>query len=281
MALRSKISFREKVLGCSLSRDHMTMTGCRLPTNRQVLQCILAHLMFEELSPLTASKKVVSQITWFYSKGGVPTIQEHKMVEEVMKLKKKLDNVAKSSVARRDPPPPAVKSFEDDLDKTFKVWPRDAEQRIAHEEDKQFLISMKGDRKASFDGLDKVEEAFQQRKDEREKKAEERREKEKKRKEDDLTVTSDPLPDSIFNNDFEEFDQDNEEPDTPVSHKRQKKTGTTGFFNHDILKSPDVVSTAIRNNITPTALSAITASIIKAAGGDADKVSLNYATAYR
>ena len=52
----------------------------------------------------------------------VPTIQEHKMVEEVMKLKKWLDNVAKSSVERRDPPPPMVKGLEEDLDKTFKVW---------------------------------------------------------------------------------------------------------------------------------------------------------------
>ena len=40
---------------------------------------------------------------------------------------------------------------------------------------------------------------------------------------------------------------------TPRSHKRIKKSGTWIFLSHDILKSPDVVSTATRNNVTPTA----------------------------
>ena len=68
---------------------------------------------------------------------------------------------------------------------------------------------------------------------------------------------------------------------TPVSHKRMKKTGTWIFLSHDILKSPDVVSTATRNNVTPTALSEIVKCLISAGGGDPGRVCLNYSTAYR
>ena len=100
-------------------------------------------------------------------------------------------------------------------------------------------------------------------------------------------VSTDTIQDTFNNNSCEDEIQESYEPgpsnaaqDMSVSHKRLKKTGTPGFFSHDILKLPAIVSTAIRNKITPTALSAITASIIKAAGGDTDKVFLNYATAY-
>ena len=53
------------------------------------------------------------------------------------------------------------------------------------------------------------------------------------------------------------------------------------FLSHDILKSPDVVSTATRNNVTPTALSETVKYLISADGGDPGRVCLNYSTAYR
>ena len=54
---------------------------------------------------------------------------------------------------------------------------------------------------------------------------------------------------------------------THFSHKRMKETGSFIFLSHDILKSPDVVSTATRNNVTPTALSEIVKCLISAGGG--------------
>ena len=65
------------------------------------------------------------------------------------------------------------------------------------------------------------------------------------------------------------------------SHKRIVKTGTTIFIPHDILRSPHVVSTSIRNKITPTAMSSTMTSIIAACGGETNVVNLHWSSAYR
>ena len=120
MTLRSNISYKEKFLGGTLTCDHLTITGCKLPTNKQVLQSMLAHIKCNDLTPLLAAKNVVEKVSWYYRKGGIPTIFENKMVEEVQKLKKKLDGIVKLPVKHRNEPPAAVTKFREDLDKTFK-----------------------------------------------------------------------------------------------------------------------------------------------------------------
>ena len=42
------------------------------------------------------------------------------------------------------------------LNQTMKLWPRDVMDRIASEEDRLFLVSMMGDRKASMAEADSV-----------------------------------------------------------------------------------------------------------------------------
>lgn len=60
------------------------------------------------------------------------------------------------------------------------------------------------------------------------------------------------------------------------------KTGTPGFWPHDILSNPDVIQSAVHNNkITPTALVDITRSFIKATSGDLSKVNLSYTSSWR
>ena len=120
MTLCSNISYKENFLVGSLHSDHLTITGCKLPTNRQVLQSMLAHIKCNDLTPLLAVKKVVQQVSWYYGKGGIPMIFKNKMVEEVQKLKKKLDGIVKLPVKHRNEPPAADTKFREDLDKTFK-----------------------------------------------------------------------------------------------------------------------------------------------------------------
>ena len=45
--------------------------------------------------------------------------------------------------------------FNENLDKTFVLWPKDAKELIDNAEDKLFLISMMTDRCASFGSFDK------------------------------------------------------------------------------------------------------------------------------
>ena len=82
------------------------------------------------------------------------------MVEEVQKLKKKLDGIVKLPVKHRNEPPAAVTKFREDLDKTFKAWPRNVREKMEIQEDIDFLILMQGDRKASIAGLAKNEDIF-------------------------------------------------------------------------------------------------------------------------
>ena len=59
------------------------------------------------------------------------------------------------------------------------------------------------------------------------------------------------------------------------SRKRVVKTETSIFVPHDILKSPQIVSTSTRKKITPTAMSATLTTIIAACGGNTDSVNLH------
>lgn len=65
------------------------------------------------------------------------------------------------------------------------------------------------------------------------------------------------------------------------SHKRTVKTGTTIFVPHDVLKSQALVSSATRNKITPTAMSATLHALIEACDGETSAVNIHPTTAYR
>ena len=63
-------------------------------------------------------------------------------------------------------------------------------------------------------------------------------------------------------------------------HCRTVKAGTPRFWRHDVLKTPEVIETAVRNNIAVTSLNELTASFIRATGGDPTAVNLSYAQTY-
>lgn len=109
---RSQRPFKDIILGESISPEHLQIAGCKLPSSHQVLLCLLAHMQEFDLSPTEAAKKVVPQIVWYYGKGGIPTLQENKIYQEILKLKGKLDKVIKIPKDRRgDKLPPSILKF--------------------------------------------------------------------------------------------------------------------------------------------------------------------------
>lgn len=62
-------------------------------------------------------------------------------------------------------------------------------------------------------------------------------------------------------------------------HRRTVKEGISVFMPHDILKSAKLVSCTVRNNISPTQLSAIMYSLVPECGGDTPKLGLIAGTA--
>ena len=63
--------------------------------------------------------------------------------------------------------------------------------------------------------------------------------------------------------------------------KEEKKTGVNVFLPPDILKSPKVVSSLVRNKITPTAITSVLHDIVEAAGSDPKKLHLSHQYAWR
>ena len=157
---------------------------------------------------------------------------------------------------------------------------------MKNDEDKQFLHSMTTDRVASMGLVDKVLSTTENKVAKRKQAEQVRLERQKKIVDTDKNESSESL---FIKGASSGDDPDPSDPPPTVemcptlkrSHKRSVVTGTSGFWTPTILKSPAVVAAAVRNNVTPTALAALTHSLISATGGDPSKVYLNYSTVWK
>ena len=68
---------------------------------------------------------------------------------------------------------------------------------------------------------------------------------------------------------------------SPTLKTRLKKKGTNIYIPHDILKKPKVVSSSVRNKISPTALAATIAALVESCDGDSSALNLNPTQARR
>ena len=64
-------------------------------------------------------------------------------------------------------------------------------------------------------------------------------------------------------------------------HRRLVKTGVVVHIPPDILRTPTVAQSLVRNKISSTAISAVMHEIITAAQGDPSKLSLSYSSTER
>ena len=274
---------------------HLQINGCKLPTYSQVLLCYLANIDKLKMEDPTKQKKLgrlaanltVKQVIPHYHKSKIFTIAENKMADKILALVKDFENLKKLNPERRVGNP-VIKTFQEKMCCALPFWPRNilakmeqkkykktVQEIAAIDDDIAFLHSMMGDRKWSYDSVDVNVTKLEMNRNKRQMK-------EELQKNEDLNQDQD----------FEssESSEDESQKDTiPIfslstpkrSHKRVVKTGTTVFIPHDILKSPQVVSAATRNKITPTALSAAITTVIDACGGNTSAVNLHWSTAYR
>ncbi|KAG8171349.1 hypothetical protein JTE90_007601 [Oedothorax gibbosus] len=130
-------------LGSGITEEDCTITGSRLPTNLQVLRCLMYHLQEGVRINRTkweSAKIVLAKITVFYEKANIPMISERKACEKMIKL---LDDNAKLRAIpckRRETPSSLnkVKQMEDFLTKTFAIWPVNVETLMKNAEDLHF-----------------------------------------------------------------------------------------------------------------------------------------------
>lgn len=277
-------------LGAGITEKDEDITGCRLPTNEQVIRCFMFHRC-EGSEPGTASNRtrrdiakiVLEKIIPFYMKGNIPMISEKRACEKIMELVEKNAKIREIPVERRSSADvlARLKEVENDLQKTFPLWAVNAEQTMKNQEDIEFLKSMKTDRIASFGVHDQALSSQIQRKELRVHK--QRQFQEKAEKERELAVETVRLLDSESSQD----EDNNDEvlaipgPSTSGTHHRVARPGTAAFIPHDILKNPRLVSLAARMKLSPAEQAAYTQAIVEESGGDSSKIAVSYATADR
>jgi len=244
------------------------------------------HTSNSKLTVREAANITVDNIIPFYEKARVPHLAPNKMAEEVIKIYEDMRSIMKIDHSQRstETKQKRINDFKERLEKTSKLWPRNALDRMKIEKDKKFLQSMMTDRVASMGQVDKVLSTTEDKVAKRKEAELVRLEMEKKRIDRERKVSSESL---FIEGESSGVNYDSDPGDlTPTvdmappkrSHKRTVVTGTSGFWTPHILKSPAVVATAVRNNVTPTALAVLTHSLISATGGDPSKVYLNYST---
>ena len=114
----------------------------------------------------------------------------------------------------------------------MKFWPRNALEKIELEEDRLFLLSMQGDRKAVMAGTDKVLSTTEKKVHDRKISEEQRKAKEQARK---MSLSTDHIPEDQ-NEDLDDYEEQSSasqaEPENNPkrSHKRVVKTGTPAFW---------------------------------------------------
>ena len=279
-------------LGAGITEKDKEITGCRLPTNEQVIRCYMFHRnegsaqgTSSDRTQRNNAKIVLEKIIPFYLKGNIPIISEKRACEKIVELFEKNAKIREIPIDRRSSPGVQAK-LEDakkELQKTFPLWTRDAEQTMKSQEDVKFLQSMKTDRVASFGVHDQALASQIKRKESRalkqrqfQTKAEEERERANE------TVQ---LADSESSQDEDDSNKDfafaTPGPSTGKTHHRVARPGTVAFISPDILKNPKLVSLAARMKLSPAEQAAYTQTIIEESGGDCSKIASSYATADR
>ena len=282
---------RSFLLGYAVTQNDIEIKGAKLPTKMQILRSFIAEkeIIEKDLDYVgkkllrEAANRVVEQVITIYGKARIPTLVPNKMAEKVMEHYSEMRALMKYAENRRDfgAPKKKIDNFKADLETTFKFWPRDALDRISNESDRSFLIKMMHDRDACMVGCDKHLAVSEKKVAMREEQERKRVTKEKERMFKDLEQDSMNIE---LRQELEmevACDGDDNFPGPAPAKTRLKKTGTNIHVPHDILKSPKVIATAVRNKITPTALAATLESFVEACEGDTSSISLSYSQAQR
>ena len=152
-------------------------------------------------------------------------------------------------------------------------------EQDAIDQDILFMKSMLSDRTATYSGVHKILTEIVQRRQGR--KGREKMHHDGAQCEYMANVQGDDANDSPLSAD-EDNDADNVCTSEPKrKHRRILKEGVSIFVPNDILKSEELVSCSVRNNISLTQLTAIVYSLVSACGGDTTKFNINGRTTHR
>lgn len=280
------------LLGTVPQDDEREIKGCKLPTKRQVLLSLLANL--RDMHWDQALSATIDSVLQHYQRSNVPTIAGRNNIGRVIKTYYDLEYMMlwKKNQDRRLADNSGVIKFKSELDNTMKFYKKTVlkdmaaakkgksrAEQDAIDQDILFMKSMLSDRTATYSGVHRILTESVQRRQERQ--TREKMLHDGEQCEYAENVRGDDDNDSPISADEDDNADEVCTGEPKRKHRRMVKEGVSIFVSHDILKSEELVSCSVRNNISPTQLTAIVYSLVSACGGDTSKLNLNARTTHR
>ncbi|GBM12833.1 hypothetical protein AVEN_247602-1 [Araneus ventricosus] len=126
-----------------IDSERHQITGCKLPSNRQVLSVIFYNLHEVKLSIRESASLVARECLIFWEKARIPTRATHHCVEKIMKMYNNWRNLQKSACRRSETQEENERNFISDLNNLFDIAHANALEIIKIEEDRKLLLSQR------------------------------------------------------------------------------------------------------------------------------------------
>ena len=188
------------------------ITGCKLPSNHQVLKSLFYNMRIVGLGIKEAARLTVLEVFVFWEKGRIPCQLLKHCIPKVEKLYNEWRDLQKSASRKSKTQEEKVLQFTSKFDDLFDIATKDALSRMTIEEDREFLtMQRKKGRPGSIGGVDMKTARADQRKAARIAKMEKLKQKASQKKEeegkDQLELSS-----SSYNSDGSEIEEDTPKP---------------------------------------------------------------------
>ncbi|XP_073443981.1 uncharacterized protein [Dendrobates tinctorius] len=131
------------------------ITGCKLPSNRQVLCALFYNLRTVKLTVRESAKLTIREVFIFWGKARIPTKHEQDAITKLEKLHAEWRSLQKDRKKTSETAKNKFKQFVEKLNDLFDIAQQDALALMKLEEDKAFLVKQrqKG-RPGSMAGVD-------------------------------------------------------------------------------------------------------------------------------
>lgn len=119
------------------------ITGCKLPSNRQVLATLFYNLRTVKLNLKESARITVQEVYIFWAKARIPTKYEKDAITKLEKLHLEWRNIQKDKNKTSEAAKKKIKEFASKLDDLFDVAHQDALTTMKSKEDKEFLLKQR------------------------------------------------------------------------------------------------------------------------------------------
>ena len=269
------------------------LTGCQLPTKRQVLKDFFAFKTANRYNekPSVIAGLVYDDLAEFWRRSAIPTMPKWIIISRITRLHESYQKLR--SLSNRATQTEAEKrhKFEAELDQLFDVAALDAEKLISadrlrsdadKEEDISFLRDQRTERKQKMSSQDRTFKRKVINKLKRERRAKKGCSGRTNDSATQIPAVADVNTSVIETSDDSDHDNRQSDSEYVPPPKRAPPTGTVQLeIPAKVMQSPDVTSLSDRLGISNAAMSALTIAVAKTGGSNSSQLSVSKETCRR